>query len=65
MRKQTSGMAPYKALVFTSPSIFFSPKSIRKHSILCLFFNGKFVDSGRNLVSPSGVTGVVAKFGRQ
>ena len=25
-------------------------------SILRLFFNGKFVDSGRNLVSPSGLT---------
>ena len=52
LRKSASGMAP----VPMSPSMFISPKSIRKGSILRLFFNGKFVDSGRDLVSPSGVT---------
>ena len=45
-----------KATVSMSPSLFESPKSIGKYCILRLFFNGKFVDSGRNLVGPSGVT---------
>ena len=56
LRKSAFGMAPDKALVSMSPPIFNSPTSLGKHSILSLFFNGNFVDSGRNLVSPSGVT---------
>ena len=56
LRKSASGMALDKAPVSMSPSIFNSPKSIGKYGILPLCFIGKFVDSGRNLVSPSGVT---------
>ena len=56
LRQSASGMALDKAAVLMSPSMFDSPKSVEKYSILHLFLNGKFVDSGRNLVSPSGVT---------
>ena len=45
-----------KAPVSLSPSTLNFPKSIGKNSILSLFFNDKFVDSRRFLVSPSGVT---------
>ena len=44
--------------------MFNSPKSIGKYSILRLFFHGKVVDSGKNLVSPSGVTWNCGKVGR-
>ena len=49
-------MAVDKTPVSMSPSIFKSPKSIENYSIVCLFFIGNFVDSGKNLVSSSGVT---------
>ena len=56
LRKLAHGMALDKAPVSMIPSKFNSSESIGKYSFLRLFFNGKFVDSGRNLVSPSGVT---------
>ena len=51
-----SGMTLQKASVSMSTSIFNSPKSIGKYSILRLFFEGKSVDTRRNFVSPCGVT---------
>ena len=53
LRKSASGTALDKAPESLSPSEI---ESIGQNSILCLFFNGKFVVSGKNLVSPSGVT---------
>ena len=49
-------MALSKTLVTMKPSMFDYPKAFGKCNILSLFFNGKFVDGGKNLVTPSGVT---------
>ena len=56
LRKWASGSALDKAPVSISPSRFNSSKFIGKNSILHLFFSAMFADSGRNLLSPSGVT---------
>ena len=55
-RESASGMEHEKDPVPMSPLIYNSWISIRYYSILRLFFNGRFVQSGRNLVSPSVVT---------
>ena len=55
-RRLASGMVFDNAPASMSPSMVNSLKSIRKYSALRSFFNGKFVDSGRNLLGPSGVT---------
>ena len=56
LRKSASRTALDKASVSMSPSIIKSPNSLGKYSRLRLLFIGKFADSGRNLVNPSGVT---------
>ena len=56
MWKSAAGMALDKAPLSMRPSVFKSPKSMGNYSILGLFYNGEFVDSRRNLVTPSGVT---------
>ena len=65
LRILAPGKALEKAHVSMSPSICNSPKSIGTYSILRLLRNSKFVDSGRNLVSPSGDTWSFENFGRQ
>ena len=54
-RKSSSGEALEKAPVTLSPSMFNSPTSIGKYITLRLIFDANYVDSRRNLVSPSGV----------
>ena len=56
LRDTASGTALDKAPVSMSPSVFNSWKSTGKNNSSRLFFNGRFVDSVRNLVSPSGAT---------
>ena len=56
LRQTASRMAFDIALVSMGPSLFNSLKSPGNYSNLGLFLNGKFVDSGRNVLSPSGVT---------
>ena len=61
MRQSASEMAHDKVSVSMSPFVFNSPKSIGKKRILRSFSNDKFVQSGRNLVRPSGVTWICGK----
>ena len=56
LRKLASGMALHKAPASMRSSVFNSPKSFGKYSILYLFFNDRFVESRKNVVSPFAVT---------
>ena len=62
LRQSASAKALDKSPKSMRSSKFTYPKSIGKYGILRSFSNGKFVESGRNLVSPSGVTWICGKF---